>query len=246
MKTRISKEDMEELFENNRVRISEKIDAIIQESTREKKVLLAMDFDECVIKQHFSAMVTKHLWNRGIIEEIAEKNSVRKLTSLFHCYVGISRDEFDDLLEELFKKVEWKKDFIEAFTKTKGYEFILPVFISSGVTEIAKHALDSIGFGDTFVIADDLGYRDNKIYGPETIVSDQLKGDIVREFSEKKDFDKIVTVGHSRGDVELIKNGTEGYRVSFRDQKEAMEAADVVIDSWSELLELLQFNNQLE
>jgi phosphoserine phosphatase len=236
----IPESDLKKLLKKNRARISKNIQEIIKDSYSGQKILLAMDFDECAPYQHFSEMIIRHYWNRGVIDQdCLGDNSVIGIARLFNCYVGLSKEEFEHTLKRLSKQLEWKEGFTEIFKKILQKKSIFPIFVSSGITEAVRYALRTIGFESVNVLADDLGYREGVIYGPYTIVSDVLKGEIVKEIVQLKKFDRVVTLGHSGGDVELIKSGTEGDRISFRDKEEAMLVADIVIDTWYELEDIL-------
>lgn len=240
MKTQVSENDLQDLLTNNETRITKNIEEVVSNAQPEQTILLAMDFDECATKQHFSRMVTKYYWERGFSDENALNDlSVKGIASLFNCYVGLTKDEFSHQVKTLARDLTWKEDFKEAFAKIVSNPHILPVFISSGVTEVAKEALQTLGFNNVAIIADDLGFRDNVIYGPATIVSDSLKGDIVRQIANLKQFNRVVTLGHSKGDVELIKAGSMGSKISFKDKDEAMQVADIVIESWTEVVTIL-------
>lgn len=100
-----------------------------------------------------------------------------------------------------------------------------------GIYEAMKsHNLKVLGPN---IIADTIAYDTKEtILGADMIVGGKEKMSVVEYFRDRKTFDRIVTIGHSSGDIELIKAGDEGFRLSFDDKTDLSKYSDHVIKDW--------------
>ena len=200
-----------------------------------------MDFDECAVEQHLSRMLTESFEHRSAIVEKDKSNTpILRIANLFHCYIGLSKNDLEKRIEEILKDITWKKTFLNFMNVITSRKDILPIFISSGLTISASSALTSVGFDNINIIADDILYdKSNCVLGPYTIVDAEKKGEIVSKLMNKATFSKCVTVGHGAGDANLIQEGSPGFRFSFNDSELAKSVADHVIEVWDEILPYL-------
>lgn len=230
------------LFRENDHRISDNIDKILADRTGGETILLAMDFDECAILQHLSRQITNiYKFRSPITEEDKQDTGISGITNLIQCYIGLSKEEMMQTIKDLTTSIIWRPSFLSVarFIQENGH--IFPVFISSGLELGCQTALKTQKLDKFHVIADQLAFDSSDVVvGPYSVVGKKEKGWIVEKLAERGNFANIVTVGHSGGDTELIKAGSEGYRFSLRDKKSAMEVADHILDDWMGLLSYLQ------
>jgi len=230
-----------DLLKHNQERIINQVEKALQ-NVGKATVLLAMDFDECAIDEHLSRQVTLFYEHRGHLTPEDKKNfDLKSIVKLFSVYQGLKLEEFSLKIKDIAQHIHWRKGFIKFFQELQTGSNIFPVFISSGLLDAAKIALKQIGIEKIAVIAAEITTdSQNIIQGAYSIISDQDKKLVIAELQKRHHFEKVVTVGHSAGDVLLIASGTPGFRLAFPDHQLAVKAADHVINDWREVGEYIE------
>ena len=228
---------MNNILKHNDRRIKKLVDRILKKRTKEQTTLVVIDFDECVIVEHLSKLVTQSYKNRATItqEDIAG-HGLLSIANLLNCYTGLTRQEFEQTIVRLIEKITWKSGAVEILKILSKEPFML-VFVSSGLEDAAKIACKAVGLTSAHFIACHLDFsKEDIILGPYCVTGDTQKGIVVRLIAHKGGFNKVISIGHGKGDIHLIKNGTEGFRFSLRDDPEAMAVADYTLENWQDLL----------
>ena len=169
---RISEKVLKQLFVDNEKRIQGRIAQVLEGKGSDRNILLAMDFDEYAINEHLSRLLTESYEHRAhIVEEDKYDTGIASIANLFHCYVNLTEEELAQRIEQLAKTVTWRKGFLSFMESVQKRTDVLPVFVSSGLTDTAKVALGIQGLGDIEVIGDDIDIGDDgKIRGPYTVI----------------------------------------------------------------------------
>lgn len=234
-----SPQQIDELVTSNMVRIQKNVGKLTSRVLPTQKILVVMDFDECAINNHLTRMITESFEHRTVISDTAKnENNIYALAELFNAYVGLHKDEYLSRVNEKVGEVKWNptfKPFLQNILVNPSY---FPVIVSSGIKDAIEIALDTINVKKkVHVIADEVDYDDDDtIIGAHQIVDEEQKGKIVTSLKEFGSFDRVVTVGHSRGDMSLIRAGTPGLRFAFVGDQFAMSAADHTVGTWTEII----------
>lgn len=217
----------------NSQRIKSETVSLIKKFPDEETVLM-LDFDNCIIEQDLSSLVTLEFLDRFPIPQIKGRSlSAERLLPCFYCYIGLTKKDLLTRVFRVLKEVTWRESFLILANTLFKHPKIRLIIISSGIRDVIKYALDTVGLGDIYVVASKFEYaKDNTILMPYSVISKQEKGLITKLVSNSKKVSRCITVGHRSSDVELIKNGTTGYRFSLVDNKEAMHTADYVIQDF--------------
>ena len=199
------------------------------------KNIVMMDFDECAVSGHLSREITemfqKGLKNIPEIEAAKKDNSRKSLYTLSSVFKGISRDSIEKVIEQCCKKIAWRrgvKALLTSVTHTCEVQFI---WVSSGIYEAIAQKQQELQC-KPLIIASYFSFANEHVTGSPFVVTDKDKGQVVRYIRKAKSSCNIMTIGHSSGDIPLVKNGNRGFRIAFRDKNALLEVADVVINNW--------------
>lgn len=222
----------------NRERLDVLIDEVLQ-SAGEVDTLLAMDFDECVLHAHLSRQLTNYYRDRHLPSEYAlTHNDVTALHELCQTYIGLSANEFYTTIANLVHGIEWKSTFKDTMYKLANYSKVFPLFITSGMKEAASTALRSVDI-DVPVIGCSMSIEENSITDVYNVVTNEDKRYIATAINAKIGAQKLVTLGHSKGDIDLVSTGTSGYRLCFPDGPEIVSVSDHSLAKFSDIMQFL-------
>jgi len=205
----------------------------ISELKLKGNVVLAFDFDELVIPIHLTREVTQKV-SRPIDKNLLDKlgscsfNGILYLNSLIYEY---DFKAYKKIRDKIAKETNWTEGFDKLLIDlTKKYSVI---FISSGIKDICEAKLKEIKFDSRNILADEFDTWGNKIVSSNLIVSDGLKGYIVKKLRGVNY--KVIAVGHSSGDKTMLENADISISVNSKipdlaqyDVKSVKELSDVI------------------
>ncbi len=165
--------------------------------------IFCLDFDELVIENHLTRDVTTKISKEVNKEKLKELGScsfegIKYLNSLFY---GKSLIEYEKIRNKLAKESKWRDGFLEFFKKLSSKYSV--VFISSGLKDICEAKLQEINFNPKNIIGGEVKIEDDKIIGSNLVISDKLKGYVIKELREEYE---VISIGHSLGDKEMLNN----------------------------------------
>lgn len=205
------------------------------------KILLAMDFDECMVNQHSSKIFTKAFLKRYNINlENDFGYSKNSLETLLSSYIGFTERQLAEIAESVIPQITWRKDSEEFLSEITKLENVVPIFISSGSEFFIEQFLKNYNIKIPVIGCANI-FNDSKAVGIKRLVTDEKKGEIVKSLITQHKPDFTITLGHSKGDIELVKNGTKGYRFCLPDCEEITEVADHQIEKFREILSSIKF-----
>ncbi len=197
--------------------------------------IVMMDFDECAVAGHLSRIITeacqRELEKKPEIEAAKNDNSRKSLYLLSSVFTGITRNSIDKVIAQCCQRIAWRNG-VEAFltsgARKREVQFI---WVSSGIYEAIAQKQQELQ-RKPLIIASYLSFTNDKVTGTPFVVTDKDKGQVARYIRKAKSSCNIMTIGHSSGDIPLVKNGDRGLRIAFRDKNALLEVADVVINYW--------------
>ena len=146
---------------------------------------------------------------------------------------GYNFKEYKKIRDKLVKETKWTTGFDRLIMKlTKDYSV---VFISSGMKDICESKLKEIDFDSRNIIADEFGFDNHKISKTNLIISDELKGHIIKELKKNH---KVIGIGHSLGDKTMLDNSD----VSISVNSKIPDLAQFNVKSVNELLKVIKKN----
>lgn len=168
-------------------------------------VVLVFDFDELVVPIHLTRTITRQL--SKLVDEALLKStghcSFEGIRYLNHLLEGVKFDEYSKLRDKIAAQTPWRDGFKELIqTLSRKYTLI---FLSSGMKDIAYAKLKEISFPTENIIGDEFEIEGNIILGSYLVVSDELKGYVVKKFRQKHN---VIAIGHSEGDRLMLRNAT--------------------------------------
>jgi len=189
------------LSESSNLRL---LDKRISELNLERRVDLAFDFDELVVPIHLTREITTKIFSKPVDIKLLDKlgscsfDGIKYLGELIS---GYNFEDYKKIRDKTAKGTPWTLGFDDLLEELQNKYSV--IFISSGVKDICEAKLKEINFNHKNIIGDELKIEDNKIVGYNLIISDELKGYIIRKL--KKDY-KVLAIGHSLGDKTMLDN----------------------------------------
>lgn len=173
----------------------------IAELNLKGNIVIAFDFDELVVPIHLTREITRKV-SKPLDKEALDKYvpcSFEEIYYLNSLIWGYDVKKYEKIRDNFAKKTGLAKGFGALIKElSKRYSVI---FISSGMKDICMAKLKEIGFDPRNVLADEFKFGDDKIIGTDLIISDELKGYIIRKL--KKSF-RVIAIGHSMGDKTML------------------------------------------
>lgn len=218
----------------------DQIDDILKQRTEDRNILVAVDFDECVIEEHLSRRITEHFAHRAeILEENKFLHGSDAIKSLFAAYIGLTREEFESAVKGQVLGINWREGFLDMAEQLAQAPYFF-VFVSSGIGDAIRIAATAAGLNNLAIIASEVKYDAQDVaLGSQHVIADADKAEAVQKLMATGVFSKAITIGHGAGDVPLISSGTPGNRFALRDAEAAIAVADHVLESWGDLLQYL-------
>ena len=204
----------------------------ISELNLKGTIIIAFDFDELVVPIHLTREVTQKVSKFLNIKNLEKLGScsfegIRYLNSLIY---GYDFKEYQKIRDDIAKKTKWSKGF-DTLLKTLMKKYTV-IFISSGLKDICEVKLKEINFDSNNIIGCEFEIKNNKIIGSRLIISDKLKGYIIKKL--KKNY-KVIGVGHSLGDKTLLNSSN----LSISVNSEVPNLAQFNVKSADEIFEII-------
>ena len=114
---------------------------------------------------------------------------------------GYNYEKYQKIRNQITKDANWTRGFEELLLKLQTKYSV--IFISSGIKDICEAKLNEIQFNSKNVLAAEFQVANNQISGTNLIISDELKGYIVKELKKNH---KVIAIGHSLGDKTMLDN----------------------------------------
>jgi phosphoserine phosphatase len=209
------------------------LDKRISELNLKGKIILSFDFDELVVPIHLTRVVTQKVSksiDKKLLEELGSCSfeGIRYLNSLVY---GYDLERYRQIRNDVAEETTWTKGFDNLLIKlSKKYSVI---FVSSGLKDICEAKLREINFDPRNILADEFKIENNKIAGSNLVISDELKGYIIKEL--KKNY-RVIAIGHSLGDKTMLDNSD----VSISVNSEVPNLAKYNVRSADELLKVIE------
>ncbi|MCA9392074.1 hypothetical protein KC614_02625 [candidate division WWE3 bacterium] len=237
-----SQSQVDDLVASNMLRIQKNIGLLVSRKLPTQKFLVAMSFDEMATKNNLTKMITEAFSQRAEkAENTYNTDNIYDIADHFNEYVDLTKEEFYKMIDEKVTTVQWNPTFKPFLQNLMVNPVFFPVIVSSGIKGAITKALESIGAAKRLhVFSNEMEYNpEGVIVGAHLIIGDVEKGRIVENLAQLGSFDRVVTVGHARGDVNFIRAGTPGLRFSFVGDQFAMSAADHTVTTWTEIISYL-------
>ncbi|MBW2971135.1 hypothetical protein KY320_03170 [Candidatus Woesearchaeota archaeon] len=198
----------------------------------ESKIVVAFDFDELVVPIHLTSTISN---------QISKPIDSKKLSRLGSCsfegimylqslQIGYNYEKYCKIRDTICKQTEWREGFMNLLLQLiKSYSV---VFISSGFKDICETKLKEINFDKNNIIGCERKVDSGKISATSLIVTDQLKGTIIREIQKNH---KVIAVGHSIGDKYMLDNAD----ISISFQSDTPDLATHKVNSAYEILHII-------
>jgi len=195
--------------------------------------IISFDFDELVVPIHLTKKVTQKVSkpiDKKLLNELGSCSfkGIRYLNSLIY---GYNFEDYKKIRDKIAKETKWSKGFDKLLKKLQ--EDYSVVFVSSGMKDICEAKLKEIGFDSRNILADEFRIEKNQITGSNLVISDELKGFIIKAL--KRDH-KVIAIGHGLGDKTMLDNAD----VSISVNSEIPNLAEYNVDSAEELLEVIE------
>jgi len=184
--------------EDNLKRLNERISRL-----KLKDVVICFDFDECVVPIHLTQAVTTK-FSRPIDKDLMNKIgwvSFEGIKHLMELQLGVDFNEYSQIRDNIAKETPWREGFDDLLRRLSEEHSV--VFISSGLKDICSSKLKELGFEEDNILGDEFHLKDGKVSDVELIITDELKGYIVRELKKSH---KVFAVGHGLGDKVMLEN----------------------------------------
>lgn len=196
-------------------------------------IVLAFDFDELVIQIHLTRVITQKV-SKPINKELLDKlgscsfEGIKYLNSLVY---GFNFEKYKEIRDNITKETPWTKGFDNLLSRlSKKYSLI---FVSSGLKDVCEAKLKEIGFDSKNILADEFKIENNMIVDSNLVISDELKGYIIKEL--KKNY-RVIAIGHSLGDKTMLENSD----ISISVNSEIPNLAKFNVKSAEELLKAIE------
>ena len=208
----------------------------ISELSLKKNIVLSFDFDELVVPIHLTKVVTQRV-SKPIDKKVLDKlgscsfEGIKYLNSLVY---GFNFEKYKQIRDSIAKETNWTTGFDKLLSKlSKEYSVI---FVSSGLKDICEAKLKEIGFDSNNIIADEFEVKNNEIVDSNLIISDELKGHIIRELKKNH---RVIAIGHSQGDKTMLENAD----ISISVNSKILSLAKFNVKSVEELLQVIKSNS---
>lgn len=167
------------------------------------KVVLSFDFDELVVPVHLTREVAQKV-SRPIEKKVLDElghcsfKGIRYLQSLIY---GYDFNKYKKIRDKIVRETNWTEGFDKLIMNLQDRYSV--IFVSSGIKDICEAKLKEIGFNPRNILADEFRIENDQIVDSNLIISDELKGFIIKKLKENY---KVVAVGHSLGDKTMLDN----------------------------------------
>jgi len=167
--------------------------------------LIIVDFDECLVNLHFSRQMSlernAHLGQKNNKIDGFDAQSLLKLSLAWR---GLTYSQIEEIALEICSITNWAigaKEFLERLTANTQNAVIIA---SSGVEIGIKTWLN---FNNLIlpILSTQLTFNDHMLcVGPRLLVTNHGKAILVREARRMSKFQRIIAIGHSKGDMEML------------------------------------------
>jgi len=183
----------------------------ISELNLKEGAILAFDFDELVVPIHLTRKVAQKVSkpiDKKLLNEFGSGSfeEIRYLNSLIY---GYNFEDYKKIRDKTAKETKWTNGFDELLKKLQ--ENYSVIFVSSGMKDICEAKLKEIGFDSRNILANEFRIEKNQITGSNLVISDELKGYIIKTL--KKDH-KVIAIGHGLGDKTMLDNANVSISVN--------------------------------
>jgi len=189
---------MQELSEESNI---ERLNQRISELDLNSDVVIAFDFDELVVPVHLTRIITQKI-SRDVDKEklsLLGSSSFEGIKYLNALSSGQDYELFKKLASDIASETNWREDFENLISeKLKDYSVII---ISCGMKDVACSKLKEINFDERNVISGEYEIEEGKIVGSSLVVSDKLKGHVIKKIKENH---KVISIGHNHGDKYML------------------------------------------
>ena len=209
------------------------LDKRISQLKLKGKTVIAFDFDELIIPDHLTRIIAQR------VSKPVDQKKLNKLGScsfeglkyLHSLIVGYDLEKYRRWRDRKVSRTKWGKGFRKLFEKIMPEYSI--IIISSGLKDVCKSKLKKINFYVENLLGNEFKRVEGKITGTDLIISDELKGYIVRKLRRKY---KIISVGHSLGDKYMLSESD----VSIAYKPDIPDLAMYNVDSAEEIYKIIK------
>lgn len=201
-------------------------------------VLVVFDFDELLVEGHLSRTVSEAFGKTEerlrIIKEHGD-NTFEGMKELNLILKGYGYGALEIKKRPIVNGMAWREgaeDLLRKLDDSPGYEVLV---LSCGRYMPQYMKLAGLGLSDVLV-ACEMEFVDGKAEKNKHIVSDDMKGYIVRRLRNSKVFQEVYVVGHGDGDVDMLK---EGVGIALNPSEKAREAAKHEIKKLDEIYSII-------
>lgn len=205
----------------------------ISELKLKGNIVLSFDFDELVVPIHLTREVTQKVSkpiDKKLLNEFGSCSfkGIRYLNSLIY---GCDFEKYKEVRNEIATETNWTKGFDKLLRNLQDKYSV--IFVSSGMKDICEAKLKEIGFDSRNILADEFRIGNNQITGSNLIISDELKGFIIKKLKEEY---KVIAIGHSLGDKTMLDNAN----ISISVNSEIPNLAKYNVKSAAEVLKIIE------
>ncbi|MCK4589460.1 MAG: haloacid dehalogenase-like hydrolase [Nanoarchaeota archaeon] len=227
----------------NAVENKRRIDVIIKKLISKYKrnyagVLVIFDFDELLVEGHLSSTITELFGKTEERNRIISQHGDSTFDGMKEMNLILKGYSYGELIEkkrEIVRKMPWREgaeDLLKKLYEAPGYELLI---LSCG-RYIPQHLkLMDLGLSDVLV-AGEMEFVDGKAEQNKHIVTDEMKGYIVRRLKNSRIFREIYVAAHGDGDVPMLKGA---FGVVLNPSENAKEAAQREIKHLDEMYEII-------
>ena len=209
-----------------------RIEKRIREINLNGEVVLAFDFDELVVLVHLTREVTQKLFPFPDPEKLAQlgSNSFEGIQYLGSLAQGYGFNQYERIRDKIAKETPWVPGFQDTLTELIAKYSL--IFLSSGIRDVCQAKTKELELDPKNVLGDEYVVKDGQIQGFGLIVSDMLKGYVVRKLQERY---QVVGIGHSQGDRLMLEQSD----VSIAVNPDSPDLAQYEVDSPKRIIEIV-------
>lgn len=179
------------------------LDKRISELELDGDIVISFDFDELLVPIHLTREVSKKASLKPRYNAVLKKlgaSSFEGIKYLNGLMQGFDFNKYKEICDNMARETPWTAGFDDTL-KYLMKKYSVNV-ISSGLKDVCESKLREIDFNPRNIIAGELLTKKNKILESSLIVSDVLKGYVVKEL--RLDGHKVIAVGHDTGDRYML------------------------------------------
>ncbi len=220
----------------NEARARWRLDVFLRQQSAKNCVII--DFDECLIDIHLSSQLTMEYIHRVDPSSVDFGDySLAAISSILQCYVGLSRNEIASTCGRLAAKARWRPHALELLNFLISDPDYSVLIMSSGLDMAIDAKISSSCLSISRIACEMEFDKAETCIRPYLIVTGDVKGRLTRHVVASKRFESVFAVGHSRGDISMLRSGIG---IAFEGVLEVEESAQYVVSDFTEIRQLVQ------